>query len=416
MMVLNYAIQGAWWPLLAVHLTDLGLSGRERGWIFATSSLAAMAAPLGMGHLADRLLPTQKLLAVIYGLASAILVVLACDVVHDATSLFALFLLYFLITSPGYGLSSSLALRNLPRPAEQFGGVRLWGTVGWMAAGWVVTGVLAFRGPLGLGMGASPAFGVGVALAVGFAVYCVTLLPHTPPLAVGSTRGLDLGLFRELASRPTMTPFLLVALAVSVTAPFIYQTVPAYLQRAGLPRPWIASAMTLSQVPEILALAALPWFHRRLGMRGTMAFGIAAWVLEYLVLALEPPLAIALLVAPLNGLAIAGFVISAQMHLDRQAPPDRRASIQSFYVMLSSGIGSFAGNLLAGELLSRSGGVGPAVFAVPGLINALAVVALWRWFRPGVATPALVVESPPVPRPTPASLAVGRLAPRTGDP
>jgi hypothetical protein len=58
MMALVYAVQGSFWPLLAVHLADLGIGGRARGWIFATQAIAATAVPLGASQLVDRLMPT----------------------------------------------------------------------------------------------------------------------------------------------------------------------------------------------------------------------------------------------------------------------------------------------------------------------------------------------------------------------
>ena len=76
MMVLIYAVQGSFWPLLAVHLADLGIEGRGRGWIFATFALGSLAMPLGAGSLVDRLMPTQRYLALIYAMGSGILAVL----------------------------------------------------------------------------------------------------------------------------------------------------------------------------------------------------------------------------------------------------------------------------------------------------------------------------------------------------
>jgi MFS family permease len=406
MMALNYAVQGAWWPLLAVHLQDLGISGRARGWIFATTALASLLTPLGAGQIADRHLPTQRLLGTIYALGAALLAVLALGLATTPAALFALFLLYWLITAPGYGLSNALAFRNLPRPVEQFGGVRLWGTIGWMIAGWLVTAVVTFAAAPTLPSG-SIALALGAVLSVAFSVYCFRVLPDTPPLAAGGSRAEQLREGLELLRKPELAAFLALALGVSLTMPFVYQTVPAYLQKAGMPRAWIASAMTLSQVPEILGLAALPWLHRRLGLRGTMILGIAGWAVEYLALALEPALGLALLVIPFNGIAIAGFVISGQMYLDSQAPPSRRAGTQALWVVLISGLGQTLGNLLAGELLSRHGGVGSPVFLVPGLLNLAAIAALAVLFRPG----AMSLPARPAPSPAPAALAAGKLAP-----
>jgi MFS family permease len=380
MMALVYAVQGSFWPLLTVHLHDLGVSGRAIGWIFATYALACTLAPLGAGHVADRLLQTQRLLSLIYAVGSCLLVSVATGPTVRPDLLFAFFLGYWLITAPSYALANSLAFRNLPRPAEQFGSVRLFGTVGWMAVGWLVSGMLAWNGANRTGHGAYEAFWTAAVLSVCLAFYALAL-PKTAPLAAHDRRPFDFDEALELIKRPQIAIFLLCAFCVSLSTPFVYQTVPAYLQTLGMPRARIPMAMTLGQVLEIASLAVLPCLLRRFGQRGILTFGVTAWVVYYAILASHVGLPLTLLALPLNGVAIACFVVAGQMYLDREAPAHRRASAQGLHVMVTSGMGSFLGNLLAGELVSRNGGVGPTVFLVPCLINAGVVVLLVRAFR-----------------------------------
>jgi len=382
MMALLYAVQGAWYPLLAVHLEDLGIGGRERGWIFASLAIAAMLTPFGAGQIADRLLPTQKLLSLIYAVGTGLLVLLASGVTSRFQPLFGIFLLYWLIVAPGYGLANSLCFRNLPRPSEQFGGVRLWGTIGWLAVGWLVTGVFKLTGTTRIGQGAYAAFWIASFFSAGFAIYCLTL-PNTPPLhrhRPAADRRRWEGL--ELLRKPSVAVFLLAAFVVSLTTPFVYQTVPGYLESLGLPRAWLPTAMTLGQVLEIGALAVLPWTLRRFGSKGTLAIGVAAWVAYYLVLAARPSLATVLLILPINGIGIACFIVAGQMFLNGEAPPHRRASAQGLHFTVTSGVGSLLGNLLAGETVSRLGGVGPGVFLAPALLCATSLAILLVCFRP----------------------------------
>jgi MFS family permease len=54
-MFLEYAIWGAWAPVLAARLLGpLKMSGKQTGWIYATLPLACMFAPLISGPLADK--------------------------------------------------------------------------------------------------------------------------------------------------------------------------------------------------------------------------------------------------------------------------------------------------------------------------------------------------------------------------
>lgn len=382
MMALIYAVQGAWWPLLAVHLQDLGISGRGRGWIFATMALGSLATPMGMGQVADRLIPTQRLLALIYGVGAGFLIALTSGIPGRASSLFVSFLAYWLLTAPGYGLCNALTLRNLPHPREQFGRVRLWGTVGWMAVGWFVSVVMAGIGTTRAGQGTRAAFGVAASLSLVVAVYSLCVLPHTPPLALGRRALVGRREALALASRPSVRVYLLSAFGFSLTTPYMYQVIPAYLEARGLPRPWIASALTLGQVPEILALAALPGMFRRFGYRGTLGLGVAAWVIRFGSLVVDPPLWVGLAGILLHGIGIACFSIGGQVFLDSHAPPEFRASAQALNTIVSTGLGTLVGNILAGEVVGRSGGDWRIVFLVPSLISVGLLILVARAFRP----------------------------------
>jgi MFS family permease len=381
MMVLVYSIQGAFWPLLAVHLQDLGIDGRWRGAIFATLALGAIATPLGAGHVVDRRLAIQHYLALIAALGTGLLVILARGVTVAPPALFGLFLIYWMISAPAMGLSTALAMRNLPRPHEDFAGVRLWGTVGWMAAGWLATGVLSWTGASRGGAGAYEVFGLAAALSALLAIHCLTL-PHTPPLDVteGGTSALHEAL--ALARRPAVTVFLMTAFGVALTTPFVYQVIPPYLESRGLPRAWIPSVMTLGQYPEIGTLAILPWLLRRLGFMGTLAVGLAANALRYATLTPDPPLWAAIVGIPLHGVSIACFNIGGQVFLDSHAPSHRRASAQALLMVLTTGVGSLVGSLLAGELSRRFPEDYPLVFLIPFFINLALLGAFCAGFHP----------------------------------
>jgi MFS family permease len=381
MMLLVYGVQGAFWPLLAVHLHDLGIGGRWRGAIFATMAVGAMVMPLGAGHLVDRRLAIQRFMALIAALGTGLLVVLARGDVAGPAPLFGLFLMYWLVTAPATTLSTTLALRNLEHPYEEFAGVRLWGTVGWMAAGWLATVVLAWSGSAGPGQGAYEAFGLAAVLSGALALYCLTL-PHTPPLDVDSSEPFSLREAGAMLRRPVLAVFLATAFGVGLTTPFVYQVIPPYLESRGLSRTWIPTVMTLGQYPEIATLAALPWIFRRLRYKGTLALGLAANVLRYASLAPDPPLWVAIVGIPLHGVGIACFNVGGQVFLDSQAPSHRRASAQALLMVLTSGVGSLVGSLMAGELSSRFADNYPAVFLTPFLINLGLLIAFYAGFRP----------------------------------
>jgi hypothetical protein len=193
-----------------------------------------------------------------------------------------------------------------------------------------------------------------------------------------------------------MAVYLILAFGVNLTTPFVYQVMPNYLRSIGMDRAWVATAMSLGQWPEILMLAALPWLVRRFDFRITLGLGIAAYAVRFGTLAFDPPLWLATAGIPLHGIGVACFSVGGQLFVDGRAPGDRRASAQSLNTVVTSGLGSLLGCLLAGEVVGMFPGRFGPVFLVPCAINAgLVLLLIWR-FRPG---------SLPAPAPIPAPLA-----------
>jgi MFS family permease len=383
MMALIYAVQGAWYPLLALHLGDLGLGGRERGWIFAMAPLATLFTALGAGTLVDRRIASQRYLAICYATGAVLMCSIAIGPPLGPIGLSGLFLFYWLIIGPTSGIAASLALRNLRSTREDFGGVRLWGTVGWMVVGWVVSVSLVWTGSANSGRGAFEAFWIAAFLSALLSAFCWTCLPDTPPLAParGPSRFDGAG---ALLRTPSVAVYLVGAFCVSLTMPFVYQVLPSYLESRGLPRAWSATALTLGQWPEVLALAALPWLLRRLGAKTTLLLGVGAYFVRFGSLALRPPLWVAVAGMPLHGIGIACFTVGGQVFLDSRAPGERRAGAQALNMVVSSGLGMLLGSLLAGELVVWCRGDMAAVFLVPCSIHAGLIGFLGLAFRPDV--------------------------------
>ena len=409
MMALVYSVQGAFWPVLAIHLGDLGITERERSGIFATMALASFAMPFGAGQLVDRLMPTQWFLAASFAVGSVVLTLIASGLATSARSLFGLFLVYWLFMAPSYSLSGSLAFRNLQRPERDFTRVRLWGTVGWMTVGWVVSLVMTWSARHGATptRGATEAFWIAAACSLATSLYCLTL-PHTAPvqLVPGGRRTSVVEDVRNLISRPGVGVYLAAAFGFSLTTPFVYQVLPAHLRRIGMDRAWVASAMSLGQWPEVLGLAVLPILIRRWGYRATLCVGVASYVVRFGLLAVVPSLAMATVGIPLHGVGIACFSIVGQMFINSQAAADRRASTQSVNTVINGGLGSMTGSLLAGEAIRLTPNHPGLVFLAPCLINVALLFFLIARFRPEASTVAAL--RPVVPKPNHGSLAASR--------
>jgi nucleoside H+ symporter len=161
---------------------------------------------------------------------------------------------------------------------------------------------------------------------------------------------------------------------------------PGYFEASGLPRAWVSTALTLGQCTEIAMLAALPWLLRRFGLKATLMLGISAWFARFFSLSLGPPLGLAVAGTLLHGVGFSCFTVGGQVYMDGRAPRDLRASAQALLLVATSGIASFLGNLLAGEIVGRTRRDDVLVFLIPCLIDG----ALLLYFLRGFRAPALV--------------------------
>jgi MFS family permease len=404
MMGLIYAVQGAYWPLLAVHLADLGIGGRARGWIFSTLAIGTAVVPLVAGQFVDRVMPTQWFLAIMYAVGTGLLVVLASGIISQPTGLFILLLAYWSISGPSYSLSNSLAMRNLADPPREFGWVRLWGTAGWMASGWLVALLMVSWGAAERGGGAFGAIWVAAALSLSVAIYCLTL-PHTPPLAVGPRGAQAVRDCIALARQKDIAVLLITSFGVYLTAPLVFQVMPGYLEMRGLPRAWISPTMTLGQMTEIAMLAALPRMLWRIGPKATLGIGIAAWFLRFLSLALDPPVWLAVAGTLTHGVGFACFTVGGQVYMDSRCDDRLRASSQAMLLVCTSGLGALLGNVMAGEITDRTAPGDVLVFLIPCVIDGALLLYFLRGFRAPVrcaswagAPPANPPSLPPTAR------------------
>jgi MFS family permease len=407
MMGLVYGVQGAYWPLLAIHLADLGVDSRARGWIFATLAIGSALVPLGAGQLADRLMPTQWFLTLIYALGTGPLVILASGMVTQAIWIFILFLAYWTLIGPSYSLAASLAMRNLSDPRAEFGWVRLWGTAGWMISGWLVSVIMTWSGSTQAGRAAFEAIWVATALSLAMAIYGLTL-PHTPPLAVGSRGKMAWRHSINLARQRDVTILLVTSFGVYLTVPLVFQVMPSYLEARGLPRGWILPTMTLGQLAEIAVLALLPWLLARCGAKWTMALGIAAWFVRFFSLAIHPPLWLAVSGTFLHGAGIACVTVGGQVYLDSRCEVHLRASAQALLVVCTAGLGALVGSVLAGEIVAMSSDDDVLVFLIPCVIDGALLLYFLRGFRAPVWSGALAcapnTDSSSPPEPVPGSV------------
>jgi nucleoside transporter len=342
MMLFQYAIWGAWYVTVGTWLgRTLHFSGQEIGAIAGTTAIGAMISPLFAGLLADRWFDTRRVLVALHVLGAALLVFTAQQQAFGL--IYATLLLYSLCYMPTLALTTSLAMRHIDDPREEFGAIRVFGSIGWIVVGLVVSaaGVEATASPLYLAAG----------LSLAMAGYCLTL-PATPPLA-GNKRfelrqALPLEALHVLRGR-SMAVFALASFLICIPLQFYYAFTNLFLNEVGVVN--AAGKMTGGQMSEILCMLLIPWFFRRLGVKYMLAVGMLAWVVRYVLFAFGAPGELMWMLwfgIILHGICFDFFFVVGQIYIDREAPPALRAATQGLITFLTYGLGMFVGSWLSG--------------------------------------------------------------------
>jgi nucleoside transporter len=342
MMFVNYFVWGAWYGTLNTYLTQtLHFSGTQAGLIFGTVALSCILSPFFVGLIADRFLATEKTLALMHVFSAATMV--AASRVTSFEGLYAAILAHCIFFMPSVALTNTLAMRQMTDAGREFPFVRMFGTFGWIAIGWVIALMKVEASAV--------QFLVSAAASVVMAGYSLTL-PHTPPRAavdrvsVRAMLGLDaLAMLRDRSFAVLAVSAFLACIPLT----FYFSFTNPYLNELGIEN--AAGKMTYGQVAEVAMMLIMPWVFRKVPVKGILVAGLAAWAARYALFAAGDAggnLWMLLLAIALHGICYDFFFMTAQIYTDQEAPRHLRGAAQGFIQFVTYGVGMFAGSILSG--------------------------------------------------------------------
>ncbi len=346
MMFLQFFVWGAWYVTAPNYLGTIGFKGTDIGWTYAVGPIAGIIAPLFVGIVADRFFAAQKVLAVMHLLGAGLMVAATTLMQSKSPVPFAingLIFGYMLTYFPTLALTNTVAMRNMTDPEKQFPLIRVFGTIGWIAAGWVLTigGMEKNVNMFYLAAAAASVLGV-----FSFA------LPNTPAtkgekVSLSKLLGLDALM---LLKDPSYLVFMFCSILICIPLAFYYQIASRVVEMAGMN---IGVTMSYGQISEIFFMLVMPLFFARLGVKWMLAVGMLAWVVRYALFALGAPSEQAMMIIGgivLHGICYDFFFVTGQIYTDRKAPKAIRGQAQGLLVMLTLGLGMMIGALAAGRI------------------------------------------------------------------
>ena len=366
MMFLQFFVWGSWFVTLYLVLIEAELASII-GDSYSTAPIAAIIAPLFLGLVADRFFSSEKVMGVLMLIGGALMLCVPAAIEAGNSSLVVwLFTGHMLCYMPTLGLGNTIAFSNLPR--DVFPKVRVWGTVGWIAAG-LVAGFLGWSNSVNL-------FWMAGGSAVGLGVFCF-LLPQTPPPAAGQALNLRSLLMVDAFAMLRRVPFLVFIVCstlICIPLAYYFSNTSGFLANMGFEQ--AASAMTIGQMSEIFFMLLIPFFFRKLGVKIMILIGMAAWVARYLLFAFgatEQVTWMLFLGIALHGICYDFFFVTGFMYTDRVAPKAVRGQAQSMLVFFTQGVGMFVGFKVADAKLApvkaASGDLAESLTAARGKVD-----------------------------------------------
>ena len=367
-MFLQYALWGAWLPVTARYLSasvaegGLGFTGSQIGMTLGLAgSIGAVMAPFIAGQIADRYFSTERILAFLVTAGGVVKWITSYQTEYSAW--LVLSIIYSVLYMPTLALSNSITFAHIDNQENDFPKIRIWGTIGWIVASWVFPMIWL---QTNLNFQWMPPFIVGAEvpnvtsrladalkfsglISITYGAFCF-LLPHTPPKKDATEKlafKKAFGLFRF----SSFTTLVIASLAVSVIHQIYFLQTGPFLSHIGILDSQIGPAMTIGQFAEILTMAYLGFFLKRLGFKKVITIGVAAYFMRYAIFGTESfPVWVMVASQAFHGFCYAFFFAAAFIYVDKLADEDVRHSAQTVFGIIILGGGPVIGGWLSGYL------------------------------------------------------------------
>ena len=390
MMFLEFFIWGGWFVTMGTFLgNNLSATGAETGMAYSTQSWGAIIAPFIIGLIADRFFNAEKILAVLHLIGAFLMYQMS-----QATdfNVFYPYVLGYMITyMPTLALVNSVSFNQMKDPSKDFPFIRVWGTVGWIAAGLIIS--FAFKWDsienIGNGMLANTFLMTAIASAI-LGVFSF-MLPKTPPsqskdekVTIGAILGLDA---LKLLKDRNFLVFFLSSVLICIPLAFYYQNLSPFLTESAVENS--TAWASVGQFSEVLFMLLLPFFFKKFGFKKTILVGMFAWGIRYMLFAYGNAGDLFFMIVMgilLHGICYDFFFVSGQIYTDSKAGEKVKSAAQGLITLATYGVGMLVGFYVAGKitdanLIEDGGHVWQSIWTFPAIFAVVVMVLFALFFK-----------------------------------
>ena len=354
MMFLEFFIWGAWFVTLGTFLAEnLQATGAQTGSVFSTQSYGAIIAPFIIGLIADKYINAERILGILHLVGAALMYQMYSA--GNVGGFYPYVLVYMILYMPTLALVNSVSFNQMSNPEKEFSSIRVWGTLGWIAAGLLISYAFHWDSAEAVKAGfLKKTFILGGVASLVLGLFSFTL-PKTPP-KVGRAERIKLSEIVgwdaiKLLRDKNFAVFFISSILICIPLAFYYQNAHPFLTGTGMDNP--TGKMTIGQISEVLFLLLLPVFFTRYGFKKTILAGMLAWAVRYVLFAYGNAGELSMLL--ITGIALHGicydfFFVSGQIYTDSKAGEKYKSSAQGLITLATYGIGMLIGFEVAGAL------------------------------------------------------------------
>ncbi len=338
MMLLEYFIWGAWYVTMGTYMSEfLDASGTQIGAAYSALAIATIISPFFVGMVADRFFSAQHIMGVLHLVGAALLYF--ATVIDNNASFYWIILTYSLLYMPTIALSNSIAFGQMTDPGKQFPWIRVFGTLGWIIAGVMISSLGLDKSALTFQMAAMASLALGITS---------FLLPNTPPKGKTSESPLGTEAFVLFKDKPYLI-FFIAAILVCIPLSFYYGFANVFLNEVGMNN--VALKMTFGQISEAVFILAIPFLFNQIGVKKMLLLGMVAWILRYVFFAYgDIDTSIWMLYAGiiLHGICYDFFFVTGYMYTEKKAGEKIKNAAQGLFTFATYGVGMVIGTRFSG--------------------------------------------------------------------
>lgn len=416
MMFLEIFIWGAWLPLIFGYLEGLHFTPLQQGLILNAFAICSITTLLFSTEIADRYFAAEKFLFVSHLIGGVAM--LGLFFAKDFNTFLLCMFVHSFFYVPTISVANSISFANI-KNSHEFGQIRLWGTIGWIAASWPFIFILAdwekipaygsvpFVTWIGQVFGnaisgepllkaTSYAFIVSAVASILCAIVSITL-PHTPPKPKLANTSMAWIESLKLLKHPFMLVlFIVTLLDASVHQCYFLWTGSFLKDQVGIPSNWVTPTMSVGQIAEIVTMAGLGYVLKTFGWKTTMIVGILGHFVRFGVFAFAPAKEYVIAVILLHGICYAFFFATVYIFVDQVFPKHMRSTAQGLFNLVILGFGPVIGNFLwpvVLEYFKKDGHVQyNIIFWFPSLTAGMAALFLLLFFHPPMITNETLID------------------------